>query len=124
MCKENYVQPTMRETPTHMILHVEMNDVPSKKDPDKIAENIVNLAIKLKINCNVSISGITARSYQYQKNAVDASRKLKRKVLRKKFTVINFHDVDPYHIETTPMICRANQWAGFYLIGTHERVKP
>ena len=90
MCKENYVQPTMRETPTHMILHVEMNDVPSKKDTDKIAENIVNLAIKLKINCNVSISGITARSYQYQKNAVDASRKLKEKCYEKNLQLLTF----------------------------------
>ena len=28
------------------------------------------------------------------------------------------HDVDPYHIETSPLICRANQWTGFYMIGT------
>ena len=24
----------------------------------------------------------------------------------------------PYHIETSPLICSANQWAGFYMIGT------
>ena len=22
----------------------------------------------------------------------------------------------PYHIETSPLICRANQWTGFYMI--------
>ena len=29
-----------------------------------------------------------------------------------------FHDGGPYHINTSPLICRANQWTGFYMIGT------
>ena len=29
-----------------------------------------------------------------------------------------FHDGGPYHIETSPLICSANQWSGFYMIGT------
>ena len=29
-----------------------------------------------------------------------------------------FHDGGSYHIETSPLICRANQWTGFYMIGT------
>ena len=33
-----------------------------------------------------------------------------------------FHDGGPYHIETSPLICSANQWTGFYDI-RHERVK-
>ena len=33
---------------THIILHVGTNDVPNKKAPEQMAENIVNLAIKLK----------------------------------------------------------------------------
>ena len=28
-----------------------------------------------------------------------------------------FHDGGPYHIETSPLIYRANQWSGFYIIG-------
>ena len=27
-----------------------------------------------------------------------------------------FHDGGRYHIETSPLICRANQWTGFYTI--------
>ena len=27
-----------------------------------------------------------------------------------------FHDGDRYHIETSPLICKANQWTGFYKI--------
>ena len=29
-----------------------------------------------------------------------------------------FHDGGLYHIENSPLICRANQWTGFYMIGT------
>ena len=34
----------------HLILDVGTNDIPTKKAPDKIAENIVNLSIKHKRN--------------------------------------------------------------------------
>ena len=30
----------------------------------------------------------------------------------------SFIDVGLYHIETSPLICRANEWTGFYMIGT------
>ena len=29
---------------------------------------------------------------------------------------INFHDGGRCHIETSPLICKANQWTGFYMI--------
>ena len=29
-----------------------------------------------------------------------------------------FHDGGPYHKETRPLICIANQWIGFYIIRT------
>ena len=29
-----------------------------------------------------------------------------------------FHDGGPYHIETSPLICSANQWTGFCMKGT------
>ena len=29
-----------------------------------------------------------------------------------------FHDGDPYHRETRPLICSRNQWTGSYMIGT------
>ena len=28
-----------------------------------------------------------------------------------------FHDGRPYYIETSPLICSADQWTGFYMIG-------
>ena len=37
----------------------------------------------------------------------------------------SFHDEGPYHIESGPLICNANQWTGFYMIKDfhRERVK-
>ena len=31
-------------------------------------------------------------------------------------TLYLFHDGGRYHIETSPLICRADQWTGFYMI--------
>ena len=30
-----------------------------------------------------------------------------------------FHFGGPYHVETSPLNCSANQWTGFYMIGTY-----
>ena len=34
------------------------------------------------------------------------------------FIFNSFYDGGPYHIEASPLICRENQWTGFYMIGT------
>ena len=88
MYTEDYVKPTLREMSTHIILHIGTNDVPTKKAPEQIAENIVNLATKLKRNCDASISGITARNDQYQKKAAAVNRELKEKCREKKNAVL------------------------------------
>ena len=31
---------------------------------------------------------------------------------------LTLHDGDPYKIETSLLICRPNQWTGFFMIGT------
>ena len=62
MTMEDYVKTTLREMNTHFILHVRTNDVPTKKASEQTAENIVNLDIKFKKVCDVSISGIIARN--------------------------------------------------------------
>ena len=89
MCMEDYVKPTLREMPTHIILHAGTNDVPTKKAPEQIAENIVNLAIKLKRNCDISISSITVRNDQYQRKAADVNRVLKEKCREKKLQFLD-----------------------------------
>ena len=90
MCMDDYVKPTLTEMSTHIILHVATNDVISKKALDEIAENIVNLAFKLKKNCDVSISGITARNDQYQNKVADINREFKEKYREKKLQFSNY----------------------------------
>ena len=34
------------------------------------------------------------------------------------FNSQQFHEGGPQHIETNPLICSANEWTGFYMIGT------
>ena len=76
-CMEDYIQPTLRETPSHVILHVGTYDVTTKQDPQQIAEGIINLAVKIKRNCDVSISSITTRGDKYLRKPVDVNRNLK-----------------------------------------------
>ena len=83
MCMEDYVKSAMREMPTHIILHVGMNDVPTKKVNEQIANNTVNSAMKVKRKCDISISAITAKNDQYQKKAADVNQELKKKCGKK-----------------------------------------
>ena len=82
-CMEDYIQPTLRETPGNIILHVGTNDVTTKQDLQQIAESIINLAVKIKKNCDVSISSITARNEKYLRKAADINRYLKDRCLEK-----------------------------------------
>ena len=31
--------------------------------------------------------------------------------------ILLFHDGDPHHLETSPLVCKVNQWTGFCMIG-------
>ena len=53
-CMEDYIKPTLREAPSHVILNVGLNDVTTKQDPQQIAESIINVAVKIKTNSDVS----------------------------------------------------------------------
>ena len=41
-----------------------------------------------------------------------------RQDLQLKLNLNFFHDRGSYHIETSPLLCSANQWTGFYMKGT------
>ena len=73
----DYIQPTLRETPSYVILHVSTNDVARKQDSQQIAESIISLAVKIKRNRDVSISSITTRNDKYLRKATDINRNLK-----------------------------------------------
>ena len=60
-----------------------------KQDPQQIAKSIINLAIKIKRNCDVSISSITAKNDKYLREAADVNRNLKVRCGEKSFRFIN-----------------------------------
>ena len=47
-CMEDYMKPSLRNPPDHLILHVGTNDLSSEKCSREIAESIINLACRLK----------------------------------------------------------------------------
>ena len=63
---------------------------------NKLVEELINIRKQRQILAMVAIN---------DKNFED-SRSCK----------INFLDRGPYHIETSPLICKANQWTSFYMI--------
>ena len=87
MCEKNYVKPA-REMLTHIILNVGTNELPTKKAPDQVVEDIVNLAIKLKRNYDVSISDIITKNGECQKKAGRCKSGVERKVSRKIIAVL------------------------------------
>ena len=74
----NYAQPTTRENPDHILIHVGTNDLPTRRQRDVIAEDIIQLALKLKISsCDISVSNIAERNDQYRNKALTVNRKPK-----------------------------------------------
>ena len=72
-------QPTIKENPDHILIHVGTNDFPIRRQPDIIAEDIIQLALILKIDsCDISVSNIVTRNDQYRNKASALTRKLKQ----------------------------------------------
>ena len=61
-CMEDYTKSTMKLSPKEIILHSATNNLPSNKDPETIAKNIINIAKNIKADTvKVAISGIIPR---------------------------------------------------------------
>ena len=77
-CMKDYAQPAITENPDHILIHVGTNDLPTRRQPDITAEDIIQLALKLKTNsCYISISNIVMTNDQYRNKASAVNRKLK-----------------------------------------------
>ena len=91
-CMQDYVRPTIRENPNHIILHVGTNDLTTNIPTEKVAESIIDLASSLKSNsCSVAISNINARNDRYRKKVVQVNRYLKTLCIERNFELIT-HD--------------------------------
>ena len=45
-CMQDYVRPTLRENPDHIIIHIGTNDLASNTPAEKVAESIIDLALR------------------------------------------------------------------------------
>ena len=62
-CMEDYMKPSLRKDPNHIILHVGTNDLILDSTSKDIATSIVNLVCSMKgENYDVSISNIILRT--------------------------------------------------------------
>ena len=59
----DYVKPSIRENPNHVIIHAATNDIPSDKKSESIAQDMIHLAKKIRSkDCSVAISSIVPRN--------------------------------------------------------------
>ena len=66
-----------------------MNMMKVERNSDHIFGNIINSAMKLKKNCEVSMSTITERNDQYQRKIAGANRKTKKRSCEKNLQFLN-----------------------------------
>ena len=98
-CMQDYVRPTSRENPNHIILHVGTNDLTTNIPPEKVAESIIDLAPSLKSNsCSVAISNITVRNDRYRKKVVQVNRHLKTLCIERNFELITQNIITEKHL--------------------------
>ena len=98
-CMQDYVRPTIRENPNHIILHVGTNDLTTNIPPEKVVESIIDLASSLKSNsCSVAISNITVRNDRYRKKVVQVNRHLKTLCIERNFELITQNIITEKHL--------------------------
>ena len=77
-CKAEYVKPSLRDKPSHLILHVGTNDLNTSKTAESIATSIVEQAITIKDDHHdVSLSNIVIRKDNLKKKAEEVNSYLK-----------------------------------------------
>ena len=86
---EDYVQPTIRTRPDHIVIHVATNNLPSKKDLAEISSDILGLALKLKSGtCQILVSNLATRNDQHCKKALEGNQPLKVLYREKNINII------------------------------------
>ena len=94
---KSYVIPTKSFDNDRIILHCGTNDIRSIKNPNDIADEIINLALDLKTEKNdLMISGIVPRRDKFNGKGVEVS-----KYLISQCNVNNIHYIDNKDINTT-----------------------
>ena len=91
---QDYVRPTIKENPNHIIIQVGANDLTTNIPPEKVAEPIINFASLIKSNsCSVAMSNITVRNDSYRKKVVQVNRHLKTLCTERNFELISYENI-------------------------------
>ena len=87
---QDYVRPTLRENPDHVIIHIGTNDLTSNTPAKKVAESIIDLASMSKSDsCSVAISSITVRNDKHRNKVAQVNQYLKRLCQENNFELMN-----------------------------------
>ena len=79
-CMSDYIKPSLKYDPDHIIIHVGTNDLRSEKTAVQIAEDIIQLALEVKNDVNdVTISGIIPRNDDFNVKGIKVNDLLKIK---------------------------------------------
>ena len=91
---QDYVTPTIRENPNHIILHIGTNDLTTNILTEKVSESIIDLASSLKLSsCSVAISDITVRNDRYRRKVAQENMHLKTLCIERNFELISYKNI-------------------------------
>lgn len=95
-CMKCYVQPSMKFNPNVVILNTGTNDLRSKKQPEQIADDILNLALSIKSDDNeIVISGIVPRNDSLNPKGIAVNNFLKQKLPQNNIPFIDNENINP-----------------------------
>ena len=86
---QDYVTPTIRENPNHIILHIGTNDLTTNILTEKVSESIIDLAS----SCSVAISNITVRNDRYRRKVAQENMHLKTLCIERNFELISYENI-------------------------------
>ena len=94
----DYVKPSLRDKPSHLILHIQPNDLKSCKTAESIVTSIVEQAITIKDDHDdVSMSNIVIRKDHLKKKAEEVNSYLKELRMKKNIFFIDHSKLIKHH---------------------------
>ena len=104
-CMKDYLKPSLRQNPDHVVLHVGTNDLDSDKDPELIAKSIADLASTVKKDtCEVTISNIVVRNDKFKKKAEEVNAHLAVLCVQRNILLIDHaKTIKPQHLNKSKL---------------------
>ena len=92
----SYVCPTMKKSPSRIILHCGTNDLNTNQSPWTIAEDIIELAKAMENkDTEVLVSSIVQRRDKFNGKALEVNKALERECERMRLGFIDNSNIDP-----------------------------